>query len=170
MCGGCAGVCCEHELDADRACCAAGVDACGVCGGDGRGCFGRVALALFVAPPADTTCHAAAFADAGSWCATVRTDVCGALRLSFAAAHRATARPLELDCDVAAVHVAEVAGRGLMQVEGQAAVGLALEVVLQGHRGLFTGPALAMLAATAVPGAPPSYVTVGPRLACPLLG
>lgn len=170
-CRGCAGVCCEYELDAERACCAAGVDACGVCGGDGSGCFGRAALALFVAAPADTTCAAAAFAYAGSWCAAVRADFCGALRQSFAAAHTAAAWPLELECDVAEVDVAETGRRRLMQVEEeeQAAVGLALEVVLQGPRGLFTGRALALLAATAVPRALPSHVKLRQQLACSLL-
>ena len=154
-CSRCAGVCCAHELDADRSCCPAGVDACGVCGGDGSGCFGRAALPLAIDPPANTSCTAAAFADAGSWCALARADFCDALiqSLALAPAAAGVAPGAALDCDVAAVEEAGAARRRrLMQGGEEAALGMALEVELRGPRGMFSESALVLLAATSVPG------------------
>lgn len=152
----CADVCCEFELDSDRSCCPEGVDACGVCGGDGSGCYGRAVLALFVTPPAATpACDAAAFATPGSWCAVARSDFCRALEQSLAGSAGVEGG---LECGVTerGGGSAEGAGRRrLVQVGGGGGDGvMALEVTLQGRRGLFTETALAMLASTAVPGVP----------------
>ena len=153
MVEGCADVCCEHDLDADRACCAAGVDECGVCGGDGGGCFGRAALPLVVAAPGNTTCTAAAVADAGSWCWRARADFCDALQRSLAlapAAARAAAAGA-LACEVGEMGAAAAARRRLSQAGAPGE--MALEVLLQGPRGLFSESTLVLLAAADVPGA-----------------